>query len=177
MANVIRIKWADNLTGNTVNPTHFIVERSATETGTYAQVGANQALGAGVVGIVDSAVADGETWWYKVGAVYASGNTKYLAASDITVSISGATPINFTLIYMIESPAEVYETTSGTSWGGKAISSSIHSGDFDFEVTIDDALKQFGFTMGITTANLNDGYTAYDFGMQCRGDAKTISNK
>lgn len=82
MAKQVKITWTQS-TGNTVAPTSHIVQRSATENGTYTTI--YTALGV-TAEHTDVNVLDGETWWYRVGAVFASGTIKYLASEDITIS-------------------------------------------------------------------------------------------
>ena len=83
MAKKVTVTWIDS-TGNTVAPTHHIVERKTGAGGTYSQISGNIANGTQTYDDT-SALVDSTQYFYRVGAVFASGSTKYVEAS-ITIS-------------------------------------------------------------------------------------------
>ncbi len=86
MAKKVTVDWTDS-TGNTVAPTHHIVERKTGSGGTYAQLGSNITNGVETYSD-ESALTDSQEYFYRVGAVFASGNTIYLTGVAITISES-----------------------------------------------------------------------------------------
>ena len=77
----INLSWTDNAT----NETGFKIERKTGSGGTYAQIGTT---GAGVTTYTDTGLTAGTTYFYRVRATNAAGDSAYSAEASATTLIS-----------------------------------------------------------------------------------------
>ena len=109
----INLAWTDNSN----NEAGFVVERSQSPTGPFAEIGVT---GAGVTTYMDTALPPNNTYYYEVYATNSAGNSAFTNVASALTPIPPATPTN-------AQPVAITSTTISMTWTNNATNATAYN--------------------------------------------------
>jgi len=152
----INLGWTDNAD----NETGVKIERKTGAGGTYAQIAT---VGANVTSYGDTGLAAGTTYYYRVRAYNALGNSPYSNEANATTSSGGGSQ---DVVYFDDSvPTGATTGAENDSWAGAWVSSnpSPEHGTVSLQSAIYSGEHQQFFSGASATLQINSGDTLYAY--------------